>query len=132
MSPNLGPAGLRGARFQAVFAGSRSAGIGWNLWGSLSHFLPQHTSPDLGFGGRATSKENLRSGAAEPETRLSSATRDRDRLDGVPGNLLGAVDGSSSTSEVGDCSVQALEVEAVGFDDAIPLAVHAIDYLLDP
>jgi len=40
MSPNLGPAGLRGARFQAVFARSRSAGIGWSLWGFLPHFLP--------------------------------------------------------------------------------------------
>jgi len=43
MSPNLGPAGLRGARFQAVFARSRSAGIGWSLWGFLPHFLPQRT-----------------------------------------------------------------------------------------
>jgi hypothetical protein len=41
MSPNLEPAGLRGARFQAVFARSNYAGIGWNLWGTLPHFLPQ-------------------------------------------------------------------------------------------
>jgi hypothetical protein len=41
MSPNLGPAGLRGARFQAVFAKSSYVGIGWSLWGFLPHFLPQ-------------------------------------------------------------------------------------------
>jgi hypothetical protein len=40
MSPNLTPAGLRGARFQAVFARSSYVGIGWNLWGFLPHFLP--------------------------------------------------------------------------------------------
>ena len=34
-------AGLRGARFQAVIARSRSAEIGWNLWGMLPHLLPQ-------------------------------------------------------------------------------------------
>jgi hypothetical protein len=34
-------AGLRGARFQAVSGGSRSAGIGWNLWGFLPQLLPQ-------------------------------------------------------------------------------------------
>jgi hypothetical protein len=36
-------AGLRGARFQAVFARSRSAGIGWDLWGMLPHLLPQRS-----------------------------------------------------------------------------------------
>jgi hypothetical protein len=36
-----GPAGLRGARFQAVFARSRSAGIGRSLWGMLPQSLPQ-------------------------------------------------------------------------------------------
>jgi hypothetical protein len=36
-----GSAGLRGARFQAVFGGSSSAGIGWNLWGMLPQSLPQ-------------------------------------------------------------------------------------------
>jgi hypothetical protein len=41
MSRTWGPAGLRGARFQVVFARSRSAGIGWDLWGFLPHFLPQ-------------------------------------------------------------------------------------------
>ena len=41
MSPNQGSAGPRGARFQAVFARSRSAGIGWDLWGLLPHLLPQ-------------------------------------------------------------------------------------------
>jgi hypothetical protein len=45
MSPNLGPAGPRGARFHAVFARSRSAGIGWSLWGFLPHFLPQKFFP---------------------------------------------------------------------------------------
>jgi hypothetical protein len=42
MSPIIGPAGLRGARFQAVFARSSYVGIGWSLWGFLPHFLPQH------------------------------------------------------------------------------------------
>jgi hypothetical protein len=37
-------AGLRGARFQAIFSGSSPAGIGWNLWGMLPHLLPQLTS----------------------------------------------------------------------------------------
>jgi hypothetical protein len=37
------PAGLRGARFQAVFARSSYVEIGWNLWGFLPHFLPQQT-----------------------------------------------------------------------------------------
>jgi len=41
MSPNLGPAGLRGARFKALFARSSYVGIGWDLWGFLPHFLPQ-------------------------------------------------------------------------------------------
>lgn len=36
-----GSAGLRGARFQAVFGRSSPAGIGWNLWGMLPHLLPQ-------------------------------------------------------------------------------------------
>ena len=43
MSPNLGPAGLRGARFQAVFARSDYVEIGWSLWGFLPHFLPSRT-----------------------------------------------------------------------------------------
>jgi hypothetical protein len=47
MSPNLGPAGLRGARFQAVFAKSSYVEIGWNLWGFLPHFLPQELSAPL-------------------------------------------------------------------------------------
>jgi hypothetical protein len=49
MSPILGSAGLRGARFKAVFARSSYVGIGWNLWGFLPHFLPQHrrVDPDL-------------------------------------------------------------------------------------
>jgi len=34
-------AGLRGARFQAVFARSNYVEIGWDLWGALPHFLPQ-------------------------------------------------------------------------------------------
>ncbi len=34
-------AGLRGARFQAVFGGSSYVEIGWNLWGMLPHLLPQ-------------------------------------------------------------------------------------------
>ena len=41
MSPNLGSAGLRGARFQAEFARSNYVEIGWNLWGMLPHLLPQ-------------------------------------------------------------------------------------------
>jgi len=41
-----GPAGLRGARFQAVFGGSGDAGIGWNLWGTLPHLLPQESDGD--------------------------------------------------------------------------------------
>ncbi len=36
-----GPAGLRGARFQAVSGESSPAGIGWNLWAMLPHLLPQ-------------------------------------------------------------------------------------------
>jgi hypothetical protein len=44
MSPNLSPAGLRGARFQAVFAKSSYVEIGWNLWRFLPHFLPQLSS----------------------------------------------------------------------------------------
>ena len=39
-----GSAGLRGARFQAVFSESSPAGIGWNLWGMLPHLLPQRTT----------------------------------------------------------------------------------------
>ena len=46
MSPNLGSPGLRGARFQAVFARSNYVEIGWNLWGFLPHFLP--SDPDVG------------------------------------------------------------------------------------
>jgi hypothetical protein len=38
-----GPAGLRGARFQAVFGRSSPAEIGWNLWGTLPHLLPQES-----------------------------------------------------------------------------------------
>jgi len=38
---SAGSAGLRGARFQAVCGESRSAAIGWNLWGFLPQFLPQ-------------------------------------------------------------------------------------------
>ena len=38
-----GSAGLRGARFQAVFGESSPAGIGWNLWGMLPQSLPQET-----------------------------------------------------------------------------------------
>lgn len=38
-----GSAGLRGARFQAVFGGSSPAGIGWNLSGMLPHLMPQGT-----------------------------------------------------------------------------------------
>lgn len=39
-----GPAGLRGARFQAVSGRSSYAEIGWNLWGMLPHSLPQGRS----------------------------------------------------------------------------------------
>ena len=42
-----GSAGLRGARFQAVFSGSSPAGIGWNLWGMLPHLLPQEVRSRL-------------------------------------------------------------------------------------
>jgi hypothetical protein len=41
MSPIQGPVSLRGARFQAVSARSRSAEIGWTLWGFLPQSLPQ-------------------------------------------------------------------------------------------
>jgi hypothetical protein len=41
MSPNLESAGLRGAQFQAVFGRSRSAEIGWDLWGFLPQSLPR-------------------------------------------------------------------------------------------
>jgi hypothetical protein len=43
MSPSLSPAGLRGARFQAGFAKSSYVEIGWDLWGTLPHFLPQRS-----------------------------------------------------------------------------------------
>ena len=46
MSPNLSPAGLRGARFQAAFARMNYVEIGWNLWGFLPHFLPQRSDPE--------------------------------------------------------------------------------------
>jgi len=36
-----GSAGVRGARFQAVFSESSPAGIGWNLWGMLPRLLSQ-------------------------------------------------------------------------------------------
>jgi hypothetical protein len=36
-----GSAGLRGARFQAVFSESSYVGIGLNPWGMLPHLLPQ-------------------------------------------------------------------------------------------
>ena len=53
MSANQGPTGLCGAQFQAVFVRSRSAGIGWTLWGFLPHFLPSRTAADrLGPGAR--------------------------------------------------------------------------------
>jgi hypothetical protein len=35
------PAGLRGARFQAVSGESNYVEIGWNPWGMLPHLLPQ-------------------------------------------------------------------------------------------
>jgi hypothetical protein len=41
------PAGLRGAQFQAVFARSSYAGIVWNPWGTLPHFLPQQYKANL-------------------------------------------------------------------------------------
>jgi hypothetical protein len=41
MSPNLEIGWLRGARFRADFARSNYVEIGWDLWGILSHFLPQ-------------------------------------------------------------------------------------------
>ena len=53
MSPRQSPAGLRGARFQAVFARSRSAGIGWTLWGFLPHFLPQRRGSGSHGAGRS-------------------------------------------------------------------------------
>ena len=37
----MNSSGLRGARFQAVFAGSSYVEIVWNPWGTLPHFLPQ-------------------------------------------------------------------------------------------
>ena len=37
----MNSSGLRGARFQAVSAQSSYVEIGWNLWGTLPHFLPQ-------------------------------------------------------------------------------------------
>lgn len=40
MSPNLGPAGLRGAQFQALFARSNYPGIGSDLCDTLPHLLP--------------------------------------------------------------------------------------------
>jgi hypothetical protein len=67
MSPNLGPAGLRGARFQAVFVRSRSAGIGWGLWGFLPHFLPQRSvtvRAASGAGNHEISLHQLRYGLA--------------------------------------------------------------------
>jgi hypothetical protein len=43
MSPSRGTAGLRGARFQVVFARSNYAEIGWDTWGFLPHFLPRRS-----------------------------------------------------------------------------------------
>ena len=45
MTPIQGPVSLREARFQAVSARSRSAEIGWTLWGFLPQFLP-HRLPE--------------------------------------------------------------------------------------
>lgn len=41
MGPNLGPAGLRGARFQAVFAEASSSEITWNPWGMFPICCPK-------------------------------------------------------------------------------------------
>jgi len=58
-------AGLRGTRFQAVSGGSRSAEIGWNLWGMLPHLLPQ-----------AASSRIQRLPAASPIARLPKRARE--------------------------------------------------------
>jgi hypothetical protein len=39
-------AGIGGARSKAVFGELSSAEIGWNLWGTLPHFLPQDAAPE--------------------------------------------------------------------------------------
>ena len=71
MSPIQRTAGLRGARFQAVSARSRSAGVGWTLWGFLPHFLPR-----LGSGTKAIASAAVAVGALRASRRSDGTIKE--------------------------------------------------------
>lgn len=77
MSPDLAPAGLRGARFQAIFAGSSYVEIDWNLWGTFPHFLPQAltASPLAAASGRLSVARETRSASARLNRSLDAVLR---------------------------------------------------------
>jgi hypothetical protein len=83
-------AGLRGARFQAVSARSRSAEIGWNLWGMLPHLLPHGGAPShASIEGQASSLASTPSSSIRATIRSrvagnSEATTSQTRLRSTP------------------------------------------------
>ena len=101
-----GSAGLRGARFQAVFGGPSPAGIGWNLWGMLPHLLPQ--GPSLGLGENPAFHKDVKEECGRDAAPIIGL------LPSIEDQIYGDVEPSKRSSEPGGLCHAAVEV---GLDD---------------